>query len=309
MTKLTFPEPPRPGDFVALIAPSSPVTEAEAAECRQVVQAMGFRVQMSGLVTQNLYGYEAGDPKSRADEFNRAFGDRDVKAVWCLRGGNTSYKLLDLIDWDLPRANPKPFVGYSDITPLHWLLNQRSGLVTFHGAMVRSNLLGSSDGYSLESLRRAVFAAPGGELTFANPDGCPLSAVAPGRALGQLTGGNLRVLASLLGTPYEIETAGKILFLEDVDESTSRIARMLGHLKLSGKLSDLAGVLLGDFTNCPNDPESGWTTENLLDEFFGSLGVPVLRGLRVGHGEVTGALPLGAECAMDAAAGLITFRM
>ncbi len=304
---MIYPERLREGDTVALLAPSSPVSAEEAAACRRYFEGRGYEVRMSGLVSAVLHGYEAGEPEARADDLNAAFADPGVKAVFCLRGGNSACRVLEHLDLDTVRANPKIFVGYSDITPFHVLFNQRAELITFHGPMVKSNMLRDFDAFSRASLDAALSMEPGSEMEFHNPEGSAVEEVCGGAAEGRLAGGNLALLTSLLGTPYALDARGKILMIEDVGETVPRVARMLHHLRLAGKFEEAAGVLIGDFTDCPNAAEPAYGVKALMRDFFFGFGKPVLAGIRTGHDFPMATLPLGMRCRVDAARGSIRF--
>ena len=308
---MNYPERLREGDTVALLAPSSPISEEEAAACRRYFEERGYRVRMSGLVSTALHGYEAGSPEERARELNAVFADPGVRAVFCVRGGHSACRVLEKVDLDAVRANPKIFVGYSDITPFHVLFNQRADLVTFHGPMVKSNMIRDFDAFSRASLDAALSMEPGGTLDFRNPEGSAIEAICEGTAVGRLAGGNLALLTSLLGTPYAPDTRGTILLIEDVGETVPRVARMLHHLRLAGKFQDVLGVLIGDFTDCPNTAEPACGVDALLRDFFSdlfsNLGKPVLSGIRTGHDLPMATLPLGMRCRVDAARGSVRF--
>ena len=304
---MNYPERLREGDTVALLAPSSPISAEDAAACRCCFEERGYGVRMSGLVSAALHGYEAGEPEARAEELNAAFADPGVKAIFCLRGGNSACRVLEHVDLDTVRANPKIFVGYSDITPFHVLFNQRADLITFHGPMVKSNMLRDFDAFSRASLDAALSMEPGSEMEFYNPEGSAIEEVCGGAAEGRLAGGNLALLTSLLGTPYAVDTRGKILLIEDVGETVPRVARMLHHLRLAGKFEEAAGVLIGDFTDCPNAAEPAYGVEALIRDFFSGFGKPVLAGVRTGHDFPMATLPLGMRCRVDAARGSVRF--
>lgn len=304
---MRYPQPLKEGAVVALLAPSSPVSAAEAAACRSYFEGRGYRVRMSSLVSSPLHGYEAGEPEERARELNAAFADPEVRAIFCLRGGYSACRVLEKVDVDIVRANPKIFVGYSDITPFHVLFNQKADLVTFHGPMVRSNMIRDFDAFSRASLDAALSMEPNSEMEFRNPEGSPLRSLCGGDAEGLLIGGNLSLLASFLGTPYAVDTRGKILLLEDVGEAVPRVARTLYHLRLAGRFDDAAGVLLGDFTNCSNAVEPSYDVGALMCDFFTGLGKPVLAGIRTGHSFPMATLPLGMRCRVDATHGSVRF--
>jgi muramoyltetrapeptide carboxypeptidase len=243
------------------------------------------------------------------------FRDPEVKAIFALRGGYGSAQLLDRIDYELIRANPKIFVGYSDITALHLAIHQKTGLITFHGPVVLSRFTD----YTLDHFRRALFQTnPIG--TVRNPGETNtlrpvhrLRAVRPGTARGRLIGGNLTLISTTLGTPYEIDTRGRILFIEDVDEEPYRIDRMLTQLRLAGKLDAAAGIIVGECLDCrPKDYKpsfnSTFTLGEIEDNLLGDLKVPVLSGLTIGHTDDQLTLPEGAMATLDAGQGTLTLE-
>jgi muramoyltetrapeptide carboxypeptidase len=211
--------------------------------------------------------------------------------------------MLDRIDYGLIRDNPKIFLGYSDITALHAAIGQRTGLVTFHGPVSLSHLTDWSE----QHLRAAVF---GTELIGAvtnPPESNPLRAshtmrtVRGGRVTGALAGGNLTLISTTLGTPYGLETAGKILLLEEICEDIYRIDRMLTQLRLAGKLQAAAGILVGECKDCPPPGhDSAYSLGEVIDYLLGDLGIPVLYGLSFGHTADQVTLPLGLEATLDA---------
>lgn len=304
---MNYPEKLREGDTVALVAPSSPVSVEEAEACRRHFEERGYAVKMSGLVSTALHGYEAGTPKERALELNAAFAAPEVRAIFCIRGGNSACRVLEWVDLNVVRANPKIFVGYSDITAFHLMFNQGADLVTFHGPMVKSNMLFDFDDFSRESLNAALSIPLGGTLELGNPKGASFEVLCHGIAEGQIVGGNLALVTSLLGTPYEVDLQDKILLIEDVDENVPRVARMLHHLRLAGKFDSAAGVLVGDFSNCPNNADRSYSVMDLMRDFFADLGKPVLAGIQTGHCFPMATIPLGMRCRLDADGGHVRF--
>lgn len=302
MTGLTLPLRLQPGDRVALLAPASPGTPERWRGGRRALESLGFRVQMGQqLICPD--GYSAGSPEQRAQALNRAFCDPAIQGIWCLRGGYTAARLLPLLDYEAIGRSPKVFVGYSDITCLHAALNQRSGFATYHGPMAASDLAEQPRPETVACLLETLAGAG----RFVNPTGRPLTCLRPGRAEGQLTGGNLTVLASLLGTPWAPEPEGKILFLEEVSEPVPALARLLGQLADAGWFRRCAGVLLGSFSHCENRFRREYGPEALFRDFFQDASVPVLAGLACGHCAPTGTLPLGKLCRIDAGAGTIAW--
>ncbi|MFU0832507.1 MAG: Muramoyltetrapeptide carboxypeptidase [Oscillospiraceae bacterium] len=292
------PKPPKPGAKVALVAPSGPVSAEKLPLAVASVEKMGFQPVIFESC-RAVHGYFAGNDRLRADDINRAFADPSIEGVLCIRGGYGAQRLMNLIDFGLIAANPKFFCGYSDITALHIIINQRCGFVTFHTPMASTEFYQEVDEFTANSYRNVLDGRFYGELK--KPEGMPLKALIRGRARGILTGGNLSLVASSIGTPYEIDTKGKILFLEDVDEEPYRIDRMLTQLKNAGKFRDCAGVLLGYWTNCTaENPTRSLTLSQVFEELLVPEGKPILTNLACGHSLPSLSLPLGAEVEMDA---------
>lgn len=289
------------GDTLGFIAPSGAVRTEGAIE-RAVLETerMGFRVKLGESAGQK-YGYLSGTDEVRARDINAMFADDEVDAIVCLRGGYGATRILDKIDYDLIARHPKIFMGFSDITALHIALLNRCGLVTFHGPMAAANWAGKPlDDFSRDSMYRSLMnAEPAGEL--ANPPEYPRQMVNPGQAEGLLVGGNLMLIASSLGTPWEIDTKGRIIFIEEVGERTYCVDRMLTQMRLAGKFDDCAGVVFGDFADCPVEyPEFGLTLEEIIRDVVAPSGKPIFAGLRCGHCSPKLTLPFGVRCRMDA---------
>lgn len=289
------------GDTLGFIAPSGAVrTEGAIERAVQETERMGFKVKLGESAGQK-YGYLSGTDELRARDINAMFADDEVDAIVCLRGGYGAMRLMDKIDYDLIARHPKIFVGFSDITALHIALLNRCGLATFHGPMAAANWAGKPlDDFSRDSMYRSLMnAVPAGELS--NPPEYPRQMVNPGQAEGLLVGGNLMLIASSLGTPWEIDTKGRIIFIEEVGERTYCVDRMLTQLRLAGKFDECAGVVFGDFADCPVEyPEFGLTLEEIIRDVVAPCGKPIFTGLRCGHCTPKLTLPFGVKCRMDA---------
>jgi muramoyltetrapeptide carboxypeptidase len=302
------------GDTIGIVVPAGPVNRERIDRAIARIEARGFRTKTYGDIYR-ANGYLAGDDATRGGEFMPAFADPETSAVWCARGGYGVMRFFDRIDFDAVRRNPKIFVGFSDITALHLAIHQRTGLVTFHGPNLQDGF-GKPEEPPAEnetvlwSLLSPHTEQPS-ELAYSaqslRESGSSLRAIRGGTATARLTGGNLAVISGLMGTPYEIETTGRILFLEDVSERVYRLDRYLSQLRLAGKLENLAGVLLGTFTPDEGD-DADYQREiaRLCDEFFSPLGVPVLAGFPAGHGQYNLVLPIGAQIELDADAAQVT---
>ncbi len=295
------------GDTLGFIAPSGAVrTEGAIERAVEETLRMGFKVKLGESAGQK-YGYLSGSDEVRARDINNMFADDEVDAIVCLRGGYGAMRILDKLDYDLIAKHPKIFMGFSDITALHIALLNRCNLATFHGPMAAANWAGKPlDDFSRESMYRALMnAQPVGEL--ANPTEYPKQTVNPGQAEGLLVGGNLMLIASSLGTPWEIDTKGRIIFIEEIGERTYCVDRMLTQLRLAGKFDDCAGVVFGDFADCPIEyPEFGLSLEEIIRDVVAPCGKPILTGLRCGHCSPKLTLPFGVKCRMDADACTLT---
>jgi len=310
------PKALKPGAKVALVSPASPGSELESAVLAdELVATLGLvPKRMPAAARQTMY--LAGSDEERAADLNAAFRDPSVDAIWCIRGGYGSGRLLPHLDWTAIRENPKPLLGFSDITALLNGLHAKTGLVTFHGPNCSSNLTD----YTLAALKRVLFSAePAGVVGDAPPapsrEGFVdredrLRRIVPGTGRGRLVGGNISVFSTLVGTPWEPPLEGSILFLEEVGEEPYRIDRWLTHFLLTGKLTRCAGIVFGKFKDCGpgdrGDYQGTWTWQEVVADRLGRLGVPVLAGLRFGHVSDNATLPVGVLAELDVAKGTLT---
>lgn len=297
---MIVPNPLYPGARVALVSPASAVPPERLTPAVDAVRALGLEpIVYPSCYYVNRHGYFAADDAQRAKDIQDAFADDSIAGVLCARGGYGAHRLLPLLDLDAIARRPKPFLGYSDVTALHTAFNQVCGFLTWHTVMPTTEYYQDVGDYTMSCLRRALFGPVLGPLE--NPEGLPMTTLAPGSAAGELCGGNLSLLAAGLGTPWEVDTRGKLLFLEDIGERTYRIDGMLTQLRNAGKLDDCAGILLGAWTDCtPEDPERTLTLEEIFRELILPAGKPVLAGLACGHTIPSMSLPLGHRAAMDA---------
>jgi len=308
--KLTRPRALRPGATVGLITPSTYVSDPDRlALAERTLKCFDLKPKF-GRNVRKRNGYLGGSIEERLEDLHAMFADGSVDAVFAIRGGYGSGQLLDRIDYDLLRKNPKIFFGFSDITAMHLAIQKRAGLVTFHGPVALSEF---SD-YTQKHFRRALFeTAPLGALTNP-PDSNPLRpshtlrTIRGGKARGALVGGNLTLISTTMGTPFEIDTRGRILLLEDIDEQPYSIDRMLTQLRLAGKLDSAAGLVFGECYLCrPRDYKPAFDSTlsfgEVLDEILGKLRIPVLSGLTFGHTDDQLTLPLGVMATLDADKG------
>jgi muramoyltetrapeptide carboxypeptidase len=303
----------QPGDTVALVNPSSARHEREPyAIATETLQALGFKVREAPNLRAR-YGHLAGTDAQRASDLNSLFADPGVHGLLALKGGSGCNRILPLIDYELVRRNPKFVGGYSDTTALLSALHARTGLVTFHSPMGTSEW----NDFSVQSFRGVVMQAQ--PLTLANvperadalvPSSGRITTLRGGRAQGRLLGGNLSVLASLAGSSYWPVWNGAILFLEEVNEAIYRVDRTLSTLKLAGVLERLSGVVLGGFTDCgPGEGYGSLTLDEVFDDYFLPLNVPVYAGAQFGHIRRKFTLPVGLEVEMDADKGTLRFLL
>lgn len=278
------------GDLVGLIAPSSPAPREKLDGAIRILEEIGLQVRVGQTCTAT-HGYLSGTDELRAGEMNEMFQDPEIKGIVCLRGGYGTPRILDRIDYEKIRENPKIFIGFSDITAVHTAIQNRTGLITFHGPM--GAIMGAPDftDYSKKSWVDMLFGITGAEELF-NPPGEELIGVQGGVASGRLCGGNLSLIADTMGTPYEIDTKGKILFIEEIGEAPRQIDRMMTELRLAGKLDDAAGIIYGDWCDCVEKERSETLSlEYVLNDFL-PPGKPVLMNLRAGHCEPQMTLPM-----------------
>ncbi|MEO7031274.1 MAG: LD-carboxypeptidase [Herbaspirillum sp.] len=295
----------RPGGTIAVLAPSSPAGD-KAEQAAAWLRTRGFvpRILASARTSGD---YLAGADELRLHDLHQAFAATDVDAIICLRGGYGSMRFLDEIDFSLIARNPKPFVGYSDVTALLLAITRYTGLVTFHGPMLASDLMldkrppTESDLFDTLQGRRVS----GQSLT--QPPRYPLETIVAGSVSGRLIGGNLATIGATLGTPFEIDLDGAILFIEDVGETPQKIDRLLTQLRLAGKLAQVKGILIGDFSEI-NDPRASSDNpvadrrrlRKVWHDLLEPLAVPILAGWKSGHCDPNLTLPIGALVELDA---------
>lgn len=314
--EIQHPHALRPGDTVALVCPSSrPFDPGKITQTAGFLENAGFRVKVGRNILK-LNGNFAGSDAERLDDLHRAWADPDVKAVIAERGGNGAARLLPMLDYDLIGSNPKILIGYSDITALHLAIHRMTGLVTLHGPVA---VLSRSTRYTYTRFMHALTATDAwGEIPDPEPkDEFPpvyppyRTVVAPGTASGQLTGGNMTLIAQLLGSPYEIDTKGKILFLEDIGEEPYELDVMFTQLAHAGKLRDAAGIIVGMCTQ--SEPRgtfvSNFSIEDLIEQHLGHLGIPVVYGMRIGHTADQCVLPIGIRATLHAAPDTVTLTI
>jgi muramoyltetrapeptide carboxypeptidase len=327
-----------PGDTIGIIAPASAPPDPKAIDrSLGVLERLGFKPKL-GRNVRKRWGFLAGSDRDRAADLMQMFTDRKVKAIICVRGGYGTARILPLLDYEAIRRNPKIFVGYSDITSLHCAFLVKANLVSFHGPMLNSDFINEQfPEFTLNSfLRTLMDDAPAGSLLCQSWSSLVLLrgdrkvededenegederkaqrrprkpiGINGGVASGQLLGGNLSILCTTLGTPYQPSFKGKILFFEDLAEVPYRFDRMLTHLMNGGVLQQVAGIAIGINKNC-GDPKAKKSTEyrQTMDDVFKErllpLKVPIVSGLPFGHVPLNATLPIGIRARLDATKG------
>ena len=301
----------RGGATVAVVAPSSPAPEDEEVRYGlELVESFGFKVKPGKHVFARAQ-YLAGSDAERAEDLNAMFADRSVDAIMTLRGGYGAMRILPLLDYEMIRRNPKPLIGYSDITALHCAIHKRCGMITYHGQTAMSPF---SDYSILEFMR--VMMRPGNRMRIGAPPPFQkgpgkverenrITPMVPGVARGRLLGGNLTLISCLMGTPWEPDFEGRLVFLEDVHETPYRIDRMLTQLVISGKLAKAAGLIYGKFTDA-EDSGNTFSLEHVLRDAATALGIPAARGVMIGHVDDQTVVPVGVEAEFDGSSGSLT---
>jgi muramoyltetrapeptide carboxypeptidase len=292
----------RPGARVALVAPAGPLPEGAVDRAVERVRAWGWE-PVPGRFCRGRCGFLSGTDDERAADFQAALDAPDNDAVWCLRGGYGTMRILDRIDWAPLAERPRPLVGFSDNTALHLALARR-GVVSFHGPHAAPPEIPE---FSRDALLRLLTRPePAGVLPFPADGPARAGTLAGGAAEGPLVGGNLALLAALAGTPWALRTEGALLFLEDVGEASYRVDRLMSQLLLSGALDGVAGVVVGAFSEAPDEGQPGTPSgAEVVAERVAHLGVPVAAGFPFGHVDPSWTLPLGVRARLDADAGTL----
>ncbi|MCL1631764.1 LD-carboxypeptidase [Sporolactobacillus sp. CPB3-1] len=294
---MIFPERLYEGDTVGVISPAGSPDMKRLKKGADWLKDLGFRIRF-GKHLSSRYGYLAGTDEERLSDFHEMFADEAIRAIICSRGGYGSARFVHSIDFELVRAHPKVFWGYSDVTYLHTAIRQKTGLVTFHGPMLASDLGEENTPLISRQLFSQLFQPM---ALHYDEQLSPLTTIHHGVAEGKLVGGNLSLLVSTLGTPYEIDTKNKLLLLEDINEPPYRVDRMLNQLWMTGKLQKASGFVLGDFhqDNSEEDADS-FSYQDVFQRYLTMIGKPAVSGFLIGHCAPNFSVPLGADAMLDA---------
>lgn len=294
---LILPQKLNPGDTIGIISPAGAVKkEADWDKVKSFFAQKGYKVKISSH-SKDKKAYLAGEDSNRLQDLMDFFRDDEVKAIMCSRGGYGTYRLLENIEYEVIRQNPKIFVGYSDITALLCNFLEKSNLVTFHGPLALSDFgVDVVDEYTKNNFFEILEGKANISYSYSNP--LNYECINAGEAEGVLIGGNLTVLCGLLGTPYFPDLTGKILLLEDVAEPLYKIDRMLTQLKLAGVFNRISALLFGEFTSIPesSDPDiDKLTSADVIKDILGEVNIPVGIGFPASHGKIKATLPVGVR--------------
>ena len=308
-SKIIKPKRLKAGDTVAVVAPASGLTTESFDQAIKNLESLGLKTKV-GKSARGVKGFLSATDKERLDDFHAAFADKQISAVWCVRGGYGTSRLLPAIDYNLIAKNPKILIGYSDITALHLAIFQKTGLVTFHGPVAASEYSEYTK-YHVENVLMKPSAPHKIALSEYNKEQISNlfkpEIITAGKARGRLVGGNLSLLSALAGTPFALrDMKGKILFIEDVGEQPYRVDRMLTQMRQSLDLRSLAGIALGIFEDCNPRAEGTQTLSDVLKDRLGDLGIPVFYGFSFGHIRDQFTLPVGIEAEFDTATATMT---
>ncbi|MFJ7917385.1 MULTISPECIES: LD-carboxypeptidase [unclassified Lysinibacillus] len=277
------------GDTVGLVALSSQAQPEKLGDAIAFLEELGLNY-IIGDTIQAKHDYLAGSDEERLADFHEMVRNPEVKAIFCVKGGYGSARIAEKIDYGLLEENPKIFWGFSDLTYLHCAINEYANLVTFHGPLLMSVR-------RIDDLSKKMFLQLFSPMEVQyTEDISPLTTIAPGVARGEIIGGNLRRLVNTLGTKFEVCTEGRILLIEELGESIPKIDAMLQQLKQARKLEQLAGVVIGSFTQTEADEAALFA---LMKDYFADLGVPVVAGFKIGHDSTNIAIPLGVDAILD----------
>ena len=294
------------GDVIGIISPASSPDKLEKIENGvKYLEKLGYRVEI-GKNVGKVHGYLAGSDDDRLSDLHEMFKNKNVKAIFSIRGGYGAGRLLDKIDFNLIKKNPKIFVGYSDITSLQLAILKKTGLISFAGPMLATDFSGDVNEFAEENFWKVITSSKKiGKLH--NPRDEKFYAISSGRGEGPILGGNLAVLSSLMGTEYLPNFKNSILMLEDIGESPYRIDRLLNQFKLAKVLDTVNGIILGRFVDCYEKDKSKDTIKlnEVIEHYFSNLKIPVLYSFSHGHIKENITVPLGVNCKLNTSRGFI----
>lgn len=295
------------GDAIIFISPASkPADETRISRAAKYFEDKGYKVEIAGNVGKET-GYLAGTDKERSNDMNKAFKNKKIGAIFALRGGYGTPRILHRLDYKYIKDNPKIFAGYSDITALHSAFMSQSKLISFAGPMPAVDFHSEIDPVTEASFFRVLTGGEKNLNLMADYHGDDVEFIGKSEIEGRLIGGNLALLTSLCGSPYLPDFKDKILLLEDVGEKPYRIDRMLNQLEINGALSQLKGIIMGQFTDCAEDEgKPTLSLEEIFDRYIYRLKIPVVRNFPHGHVKTNLTMPIGAAIKINFKKALIT---
>jgi muramoyltetrapeptide carboxypeptidase len=288
------------GDTIGLVSPAGVVEKKDIEEAEKSLMTLGLKVKI-GAHLLDRYGYLAGKDIDRAADINNMFADKSVKAIIAMRGGWGCNRILPLLNYPLIRSQPKILMGYSDITSLLLAINARSRIITFHGAVATSTW----NEFTVDYVQRILFKGEAVTMQNLNTPEGKVEVIYPGKARGKLVGGNLSVLAAMVGSPYLPSFNKSILFLEEISEDVYRVDRMLTQLKNAGILNQLSGFVFGQCTKCSVGDAPFFTLMEVLQSHLLPLHIPAWYGSMIGHIKDKFTVPLGVNVEIDGNVGTI----
>jgi len=287
----------KPNATIGVVSPSSWLNESDLKTAVSVFENKGYKLVLGESVFLKEFTY-AGTPQQRADDINNMFANPDIDAIICARGGYGANRVLPLLDYDLIQANPKIFMGYSDLTAFLTSITQKTGLITFHGPMLTTFKKGMVN-YNFDLMENILFGSK--SVTIQSPSELPACILKPGKAKGPLWGGNMCLLVNRLGTPDQLNTAGAILFIEDIDEYLYAFDRMLVHMKKAGMFENIKGLIIGELVDMKDDDDPfGKSTNEIVMDVCGDLDIPIISNFPCGHGIYQATLPISIPVQLDA---------
>jgi len=288
-----YPKKLKKGATFGIVALSSPSKSELITQGKTNLEKLGYKVVLGESCTANYAGYLSGDDNLRANDLNKMFKDTSIDAIMCLKGGYGTPRIVDKIDYELIKKNKKVFVGFSDVTLLLNTIYDRCNLITYHGPMLAIDF---KDNYNLDSFEsfNDIVVKQSRNYLINQFNIYNIKTIGKGIAKGVLVGGNLSLIDSMIGTPYQIDFTNKILLIEEINEEVYQVDRMLQKLRLSGILSVLKGIIIGGLTS-KKEVNKEYDYFKLFNEFLEPLKIPVLYGLPIGHVTPRLTVPIGGE--------------
>ena len=287
----------KPNATIGILSPSSWLNETDLKTAVSIFESKGYKLVLGESIFFKEFTY-AGTPEERADDINNMFANPDIDAIICARGGYGANRVLPLLDYDLIQANPKIFMGFSDITAFLISITQKTGLVTFHGPML-TNFKKGMVNYNFDLMENILSGSESKAIQ--SPSELPINILKSGKTIGPLWGGNMCLLINRLGTPDQLDTDGGILFIEDIDEYLYAFDRMLVHMKKAGMFENIKGLIIGELVDMKDyDNPFGKSTDEIVMNVCDDLDIPIISNFPCGHGIYQATLPISIPVQLDA---------